>query len=60
MFPNPLKYPARFREWLRRMGNVYLFDIDQMKVYNGYTVCASTFQTFRLRHEQWNEKYGNT
>jgi hypothetical protein len=52
MYPNPLKYPARFREWLRRMGNVYLFEIDQMKVYNGYKVCASTFQTFRLRHEQ--------
>jgi hypothetical protein len=52
MFPNPLKYPARFREWLRRMGNVYLFEIDQMKVYNGYTVCVSTFKTFRLRHEQ--------
>jgi hypothetical protein len=42
-FPNPLKYPARFREWLRRMGNAYLFEIDQMRIYNGYTVCASHF-----------------
>jgi hypothetical protein len=40
---------------LQSLSNVYLFEIDQMKVYNGYTVCASIFQTFRLRHEQQRE-----
>jgi hypothetical protein len=55
MFPNPLKYPARFREWLRRMGNVYLFEIDQMKVYNGYKV-----PNFRLSDYDTNNRVKNT
>jgi hypothetical protein len=43
-FPNPKKYPDRFQEWLKRVNNLQLFQIDPIKVYNEHTVCRLHFR----------------
>jgi hypothetical protein len=42
-FPNPIKYPGRFMEWIKKTGNKVLSTLEPMKVYNSYTVCGLHF-----------------